>query len=340
MSDPYNITQVDIPGIYNAVNQNRMGRIQAMLGERQIQAADRQAERDNNYNTALTRLFAPTPAPGASSGASSASGASPAPASVNPVVAAYGGVPPGAGQPAVTPPGLPGANPAGTPAPPAPPSQMRIDPTAAQALIQADPTRGPQVIHALNEMNAQQLEQAHNRLAALAPIYATVAHIPYGTDGAQRRAYIQSILPQIQQMGIDPNEAAGFDPTDQALNAHMSLGMTMDQAIASARGHPLNVAPGNVTIDTDAIDPATGQPRVIYQSPFVPGPNGEVYPRPQSMDAALPRPRTPQEAARLAPGTRFVDPGGTVRTVPGGPASAPGNFPREDGGAFDFNANP
>lgn len=334
MPGPYDITQVDIPGIYGAVQNQRMGRIQAMLGERQIAAADRQAERDNSYNTAIANLFRPTPAPGASRGAS---GASPVPAPVNPVVAAYGGTPPPAGTPAVTPQGLPGADPAGTPTPQA---QMRIDPAAAQALIQADPQRGPQVIQALNQMNAQQLEQAHARLSALAPIYASVAHIPYGTDGAQRRAYIQSILPQIQQMGIDPNEAGGFDPTDQNLNAHMALGMTMDQAISSARGHPLNVAPGNVTIDTDNIDPTTGQPRVIYQSPFVPGPNGEVYPRPQSMDAALPRPRTPAEAAQLAPGTRFLDPNGVVRTVPGGPASALGNFPREDGGAFDFNAHP
>lgn len=335
MPNPYGIEQVDIPGVYGAVANARMGRIQQLLGERQIQAADRQAERDNNYNTALTRLFGTQGATGGASGASGAPTPTPAP---NPAVAAYGGTPPGPAQPAVTPVGLPGADPAGTPPPP---PQMRIDPAAAQALIQADPQRGPQVIHALNEMNAQQLEQAHARLASLAPIYATAAHIPYGTDGAQRRAYIQSILPQLQQMGIGPQEAAGFDPTDQNLNAHMALGMTMDQAIASARGHPLNVAPGNVTIDTDTIDPATGQPRVIYQSPFVPGPNGEVYPRPQSMDAALPRPRTPQEAAQLAPGTRFLDPQGVVRTVPGGPTPpASGNFPREDGGAFDFSARP
>lgn len=327
MTSPFGITEVDIPGIYGAVQTARTNRIQQMLGQAQLQHAQWQAEQDNDFHKNVLNLFTPATPP--ASGASGTPAPQPAP---HPIVAAYGGVPPGPAQPAVTPAGMSGADPAGTPAPP-----MRMDPAAAQRLIASG---HGEIVQQLNQMNAQQLEQAHARLASLAPIYASAAHIPYGTDGAQRRAYIQSILPQIQQMGIPPEEAAGFDPTDQNLNAHMSLGMTMDQAIASARGHPMNVAPGNVTIDTDQTDPATGQPRVIYQSPFVPGPNGEVYPRPQQMDAALPRPSTPAEAARLAPGTRFLDPSGTVRTVPGGPASAPGTFPRQDGDAFNFSVHP
>lgn len=295
MPNPFGITQVDIPGIYGAVQTARANRLQQLLGERQLQAADRQAERDNAYNTALTRLFGSPSGAGAGSGASGSPTPTPPP---NPVVEAYGGTPPGPAQPAVTPPGLPGANPAGTPAP----QQIRIDPAAAQALIQADPARGMQTVQAIQAMNAHQLEQAHARLVALAPLYVAVAHIPYGTDGAQRRAYIQSILPQIQQMGIDPNEAAGFDPTDQNLNAHMALGQTMDQALTSARGHLMNVTQGGSVVDTDNIDPITGQARVVYESPTVAGPGGEVYTRPPAMSQRQPAPPQPGEVRQTSRG--------------------------------------
>jgi hypothetical protein len=48
----------------------------------------------------------------------------------------------------------------------------------------------------------------------------------------------------------------------------------------------------------------------------------------QGTPTAPVRVNTPQEAAGLPPGTRFVDPNGIERVVPGGPAPAPGNFPR------------
>lgn len=288
MSGPYGIEQLDIPGIYGAVQNAHMGRIQQMLGERQIAAADRQAERDNQWSQTLAGLY----------GRAAPTGVNGQPAGAHPAVAAYGQQPPGPGQPAVTPPGVPGADPAGTPPPP---QQMQINQAAVADLYRQDPVRAAQTMQAVNQMNAAQLEQAHGRLQALAPIYASVAQIPYGTDGAARRAYIQSILPQIQQMGIDPNEAAGFDPTDQALNAHMSLGMTMDQVISSARGHPM-VAPSDSSIvDPDHIDPVTGQPRVLYESPTVMD-HGVRYPRPQSMRQIPQRPLTDEEIRRLDQG--------------------------------------
>ncbi len=338
MPDPYGITQVDLPGVYGAVQNAHMGRVQAMLGERQIAAADRQAERDNAYNTALTRLFTPRPAPGASTGASGGSAPQQPP---NPVAAAYGGVPPPSGTPAVTPQGLPGADPAGTPAPQVP-QQIDINSPEAQALIQADPQRGMQTLHAISQMNADQIEQAHGRLAALAPYYANVAEIPYGTDGAQRRAYIQSILPQLQQMGLDPQQITGFDPTDQALNQHMRHGMTLDQVMTSQHRRLREV--NGQLIDESALPQPTGGNPVVFTDPIL-NTGAGPYRRADVLGNGTPPPNLPhantqEEALRLGPGAQFIGPDNLVHTVPGGPASAPGNFPRQDGGAFDFRANP
>ncbi len=343
MSDPFGITQVDIPGIYGAVQNARMGRIQQMLGERQIAAADRQAERDNRYNTALTNLFRPTPAAGASTGASGTSGASPAPAPPNPVVAAYGGVPPGPGAAAVTPPGLPGANPAGTPASPAPPPPRQIDINSpeAQALIQADPQRGLETLHQISQMNADQIEQAHARLLALAPYYATVSQIHEGPPYTQRRAYIQSVAGELQARGMDPQAIANFVPSDENLNQHMMQGMTMEQLLASMRPD-LHSENGQI-IDYNALPHATDANPVVYSDPILNTGAGPFL-RSAVMGGAgaqnLPHANTPEEAHRLGPGAHFIGPDNQVHIVPGGPASAPGNFPRQDGGVFDFNAHP
>lgn len=90
-------------------------------------------------------------------------------------------------------------------------------------------------------------------------------------------------------------------------------------------------------IDGVVFDDATGQP--LYESPYdkiISGPDGSfnVQERygfgrgggmPQFGGAptggALPRVNTPDEARRLAPGTRFIDADGKTRMVPGGGAS-------------------
>lgn len=333
MPDPFNITQVDIPGIYGAVRQNQMGRIQQMLGERQIRAADLQANRDNAIQGILARAYsAPAPvAASASTGGTAA--ATPTPAQTP--------APPTAGaMPAVTPQGLPGADPAGTAAP------MRIPPQLAQQLLAQGPD-GVAMLHTINTASDEQLTSMQHRLQALAPLYANASHIPYGTDGSARRAYIRSVLPEIQQMGIDPQQATSWDPTDQNLNAHMSFGQTTNDALESARGHPMALTQGGSIVDTDNIDPRTGQAHVLAESPVVSGPGGEPFARSQNM-SQLPHQAPPQpgEVRQTTRGPmRFR--GGDYRNpanydpVQGGAAqpNAPDTF-RQDGGAFDFNANP
>lgn len=282
MPDPYGITQVDIPGVYGAVQTAHMNRIQQMLGERQVQAADRQANRENDITRARLAIFGQLAGRQGTSGgaAGTTAPASPSPSPADAVTASYGLAP--AAAPSVTPAGLPGANPAGTPAPAAGP--MRIDPNSPEArnLIMADPEHGEALIHGINAASDEQVAQTQQRLTRLAPLYIQAAHIPYGTDGSARRAFIQSVLPQLQQLGIDPQQAMSWDPTDQNLNAHISLGQTVSDAAQSVAPH-LMVAPMNSdVIDPSQIDPATGRPRVAYQSGFVGTPERPMV-RPDTM---------------------------------------------------------
>lgn len=358
MPNPYDITQVDIPGVYGAVQTAHMNRIQQMLGERQVQAADRQADRENQITQARLALFGQLSGNrGASSGAAgAATPAAPSPSPVDAVSASYGLAP--TATPAITPVGLPGANPAGTPslagaAPPATPAPtagpMRIDPNSPEArnLIMADPEHGEALIHGINAASDEQIAQAQQRLTRLAPLYIQAAHIPYGTDGSARRAFIQSVLPQLQQLGIDPQQAMSWDPTDQNLNAHISLGQTVSDATASVAPHPMVAPLGSHIIDTANVDPATGRPHVVYEDPNVPGPGGMTYARPPSMSTNAATPPQPGEVRQTSRGRMRFN-GGDYRNPAnyspvgaGGapPPNAAGTF-RQDGGAFDFRANP
>lgn len=309
--NPFGITQVDIPGIYGAVSNLRSSRIQQMLGQRQVEAADRQAERDNQVHSILAKAYGGAQAAQSMPAAPPAGGtSSPAPPTTPAPMPPTNGA-----MPAVTPQGLPGADPSGAVAP----QGFRIPPELAQQLIAAGP-EGQQMLHSINTMSDEQLASAQHRLQALAPLYAQAAHIPYAPDnGAARRAFIRSVIPEIQSMGIDPQQATNWDPTDQALNAHMSFGQTTNDALEAARSH-LMVAPMNSDIiNPEDIDPATHQPRVVYQSQFVGTPT-EPYVRPPTMR----QPSRPLTDAEI----RQID--------QGGPASAPGTF-RQDGGAFDFH---
>jgi hypothetical protein len=65
----------------------------------------------------------------------------------------------------------------------------------------------------------QQQVQTFSRLAT------AVRQRPY----AERRAMIQSMAPQLQQLGISPEDIAAFDPTDQQLEAYIALGGAREQ---------------------------------------------------------------------------------------------------------------
>lgn len=76
-------------------------------------------------------------------------------------------------------------------------------------------------------MQRQQTQQAEAQREAQQRQVETLSRLaplarqrPY----EQRRAFIQSLAPQLQQLGISPEEIAAFDPTDDQLDALTALG--------------------------------------------------------------------------------------------------------------------
>lgn len=86
----------------------------------------------------------------------------------------------------------------------------------------------------------------------LSPVYEQMSKMPY----EQRKAYLQSIAPQLQAHGIPAEMIASYDPTDQALQADIMLSGQIEREL-------MPVAPGTVVLDK-----RTGQP--VYQNPRPP----------------------------------------------------------------------
>lgn len=303
MPNPFGITEVNLPQIYMAAQQAQEGRIRNMLLERQVQAADRQAERDNSIRGVLARHL------GGQGGGSQPSAPQSQPRGVADVAQMFDTT--GTAASMAQPPAQP-AQPAQAPQQAAPRVNMR---EMFGQLIAAgmDPSEARQTAQMVAGADPQQLQMLQQRSQALASVLLSARRLP---DMAQRRAFIQQAAPQLAEFGID---AAAIDPSDQFLDAQIALGTPIAQALEQSRPQLRNVGPGDVVID---VNNPGGPP--VYESPFMRGPGGEVFARSQPV-----RVSTPEEARRLPPGTPIILPDGSAGVVPGGPqASSPaGGFP-------------
>lgn len=161
------------------------------------------------------------------------------------------------------------------------------------------------------QQNAQR-EQLRAAAQLLNPVYQQLRQMPY----EQRRAALQSLAPRLQAQGIPTQIIDGYDPTDQNLDSDIMLSRRMT-------GEGYTLTPGAIRFGPDNQVVARGGPTPDRYIP-VPadgrlmrvGPNGQV-------EESLPTVNSPDEARRLQPGTRFRDPQGNVRTVPGGPQLNP-----------------
>lgn len=309
MTNPFGITEVDIPGVLGAYQAAQRGRLQQMQMQMQI----RQAEQAATRQAGIQQIVAREAARGMGGGQAGQPRAA-SPGGMAEVAAAFG-----APETSWAPPAQP-AQPAAQPR-----QQSRLNPQqlfAELVSVGSEPAEARQIVQALSGMDDQGLEAVRLRYQTIAPLYIAAAQMPY----EQRRAYIQSVRGQLNQLGLTDEQIDGFDPTDQNLNAHISLGTPIAAALEQSRPNYREV--DGVLLDTNRI--GSGQDPAVYTSPFI-NVGGSLYPRPGAgagRGGQLPRVSTPQEASRLPPGTQFIDPQGNVRTVPGGPASsAPGGFP-------------
>lgn len=85
-------------------------------------------------------------------------------------------------------------------------------------------------------------------------------------DPAQRQAYIQSVKPELVANGWSEQDIDGFDPSDANLNAILTTGMTLEQAMGRDKITYKEVGPGARLVpfdDTGRPVNGTGQPAPI-----------------------------------------------------------------------------
>lgn len=188
------------------------------------------------------------------------------------------------------------------------------NPEVLAQLVALDPETGSKIVTALKSMQDMDLESAEQRNSYMGATARWLRKFP----AAERASRLQSVAPMLIENGFTAEQigSAARDLSDEMLayiEAHAHDYDTMfDNELAEREANrPKHIAVqggGNVL----EVDPVTGISRWVVGG----GPEGggEAPIRVQSVE----------EARALPPGTRFIDPNGVERIVPGGPTgSAP-----------------
>ena len=278
MTNPYGITEFDAAGAISALQAARSNRIREMLLQRQLGEQEREAGQRRDMSTAIAEYFG--------GGTSATPGApatpSPAPAPSTPGVAGavdmYGATP---SAPAAGPvPAVPAAAPAAAPASPAG-DLSRL----TGRLLAIDPEHAAPIIAAFRGMDEAQAAQAQRRINTLGrAAYHLLNEVPENEWSAE----FQRMAPVlIENGGVTRQQLAQFQLSRGNLQHIFDQAQDTKTLFEAARPHPVPVTQGGSLIDTNSIDPATGRPRVLYESPTVEV-GGDVYARPQTMRQAPP----------------------------------------------------
>lgn len=167
---------------------------------------------------------------------------------------------------------------------------------------------------------------------------------PLGIQALQQRAQQQQTQDEFKQremqrqQGLDDHWTQ-FQREQDYRQAHPNVEPTqLERLMALARIDPNSDEGRQMALDAarNAANPMQGVPYTDAQ-----GNQGIQFIRPNQRSAAPP----PPSPGEVRGGHRFrggnpADPNAWEPLAPGGPASAPGNFPRQDGGAFDFSQRP
>lgn len=179
-------------------------------------------------------------------------------------------------------------------------------------------------------MRRQQEQQATTQREAgdrhtqtLSRMAQAVRRLPY--EG--RRAAIQQLAPQLQQMGLTPQDIEGFDPSDQQLDAYIALGGQRGEQVSGMERDYEFIRQHNPALaDQYLRNRAEGSPVVANNGDgtFTIVPRSQIgggQPAPQEHTATNPQ---TGERLRLNPQTGQWEP------IHGGasPSNGSGNFPQ------------
>jgi hypothetical protein len=244
---PYNITQVDVPGILGAYQNAQQARMQQMHMQRQETRAAAEDERKIKREGIVSRIFSPQ-----TKGGDPASGGT-APASVG---ATQAGPPGQLVDPAQLPPRTDG---------------LALNPDALRELYAVDPDTAQQVQTMVYTANKQQFEAMQRNGEAMATVAWRLKQMPQEA----RAAELQAWAPQLQQMGLTPDMLAQADLSDAGLDRYYTSGRKLSELISEAKPQFMAIPPGGSVVDVR--DPAavaalnSGQPAAAPQPGAVDG---------------------------------------------------------------------
>lgn len=334
---PYGIEQVDVPGVLGAVQQMQGNRIRMMMQQKQLEMMERQANIQAGTMKAL-QAYAGTVGGGQGSDSSASGTSAPSSPPAMPSGAPTGSGMPNAATAAMAPDPLaplptaapPTSAPAGVPPTAnAAPSYMPSDNELAArkkvltSLAVLNPEMGTQLADTFSKMDANQVAAVTQRHTRMAQIAAGILQLPQ----AQRQQAIQQAAPELQQLGLNPQQIAGFQPTDGNLRQLVAEGMDIERVAAFSRPDVQSIREGGAAV---SVNP-DGSSTVPYESPVIHGPNGEVFQRPQSL-SGIPHPITATsksgQKVQFNPQTKQWEPMGGQTAPPSGtfPVNNPGNL--------------
>lgn len=227
--------------------------------------------------------------------------------------------------------------PAASPAPAAPRSTApQINQQALAKLMVLDPETGGKITNALKDMSEMTLKQAESRNSHLGASARWLRQFPV----QDRAARLQQIAPLLMENGVTAQQLhqASTDLSDQALQYFEMHAVDYDHLIdnelaartEARQGDELNLKRQEFLAGKTVAVPGDGNLALV--KPVI-GQDGSVSTSTQwavggSQSAAAPvQVKSIEEAKALPPGTRFRDPNGVERVVPGGPTQpASGGF--------------
>ena len=119
-------------------------------------------------------------------------------------------------------------------------------------LVQADPEKALAVKKQLDDMSDGDRVALQKQYSSAAPLAYQALKLPY----EQRKAYIESVKPELGAAGWTADKVDAFDPTDANLGGIVQSAMTLDQAMGRDKVDYREVMPGARLVPFDA----TGRP--------------------------------------------------------------------------------
>lgn len=256
MADPWAIlanSRVDVPGLLGVYQGARQSRMQDMLFQRQIANDDRKAELDIQRQGVMARLFQPKQGQQGGGDQSPQQPVSPAAVGAGMGQAMTPQAPQSLMHPAQLPPRTDG---------------ITLNPEALAALYKIDPEGAMQIQNTFYNAEKGQIERSQQNGETM----YKAATLLQGMPQEQRAAVFKSMAPQLEQLGIPPDQLSQVDLSDQGLANYAQLGNTL--ANISDTRKPVHLGPGD-----EVQDPQSGT--VLLQSTqprLVTGANGEIVP--------------------------------------------------------------